>query len=102
MLLVLVKVFEADCGLVTRNDLNRLAPNYEHGATHLTPAWLSYVAPRFVHLVAPPPTAIVETRPDGDLLMASTTDMLDVGNPKHVQAAFDIAASAKALRAFGR
>lgn len=102
MLLVLTEVFEADRRLVTRNDLDRLAPNYEQGAAHLTPAWLSYVAPRFVPLIFPPSTATVELRPDGGLLMASTTDTLDVGNPEHVQAAFDIAAACRALRAFGR
>ena len=102
MLLVLAEVFDADCGSVDRSDLGRLALNYETGDTHISPAWLAYVAPRFVPLVTPPPTATVEIRPDGGLLMAATTGLLDIGDPAHVQAAFDIAAGCRALRRFGR
>lgn len=102
MLLALAEVFDADCGSVEREDLTSLAPNYEAGAAHISPAWLAYVAPRFVPLVTPPPTATVEIRSDGGLLMAATTDTLDISNPAHVRAAFDIAAGCRALRRFGR
>ena len=53
-------------------------------------AWISYVGPRAAPLVTPPPTALVERRPDGGLLMAATVETFDVGNPAHMAAARDI------------
>ena len=56
-------------------------------------AWISYVAPRFAHLVMPPPRAIVERRPDGGLLMAATDDTFRTDNPEHLAVARDIEAA---------
>ena len=60
-------------------------------------SWISYVAPRLTHLVIPPPTAIVEYRPNGGLLLAATREVFDVRNEHHMSVARDIAAGAKAL-----
>ncbi len=53
-------------------------------------AWISYVGPSAAPLVTPPPTALVERRPDGGLLMAATVETFDVGNPAHMMVARDI------------
>ena len=70
----------------------------QHGADPAFPlAWISYVAPRATHLVTQPPTAIVERRPDGGLLMAATDETFDVGNPAHLAVARDIEAAVASL-----
>lgn len=53
-------------------------------------AWISYVGWRAAPLVTPPPTALVERRPDGGLLMAATVETFDVANPAHMAGARDI------------
>ena len=55
-------------------------------------AWISYVAPRFAHLVTPPPRALVERRPDGGLLMA-TDETFRTDDPAHLAVARDIEAA---------
>jgi hypothetical protein len=49
--------------------------------------WISYVGPRFAHLITPPSTAIVERQPNGGLLMAATDETFSVSNPAHLAAA---------------
>ena len=56
-------------------------------------AWISYIAPRFTHLVTPPSSAIVEHRPDGGLLMAATDEPFDVDNLRHMAVAREIQAA---------
>jgi hypothetical protein len=61
--------------------------------------WISYVGPRFAHLITPPSRAIVERQPNGGLLMAATDDTFSVSNPAHLAAARDILASVAPLNA---
>ena len=53
-------------------------------------AWMSYVAPLFAPLIAPPPSAIVERTAQGGLLMAATDETFRVDNPAHLAVARDI------------
>ena len=50
-------------------------------------AWMSYVSPRFAHLVTPPAGIVAERRPDGGLFMAATTEMFRTADPRHLAAA---------------
>ncbi len=66
---------------------------------HYRLAWISYIGPRFAHLVTPPASAIVEREPNGGLLMAATDETFDVSNPAHLAAARDILAAVAPLNA---
>jgi hypothetical protein len=55
--------------------------------------WISYIGPRYAHLVTPPQSAVVERRPDGGLLMAATDETFVTANPAHLAAARDIEAA---------
>ncbi len=61
--------------------------------------WISYVGPRFAHLITPPRSAIVERQPNGGLLMAATDETFSVSNPVHLAAAKDILAAVAPLNA---
>ena len=99
VLLAISDVFEVDTVLALPFCLTDFWPwEVEDDRACLDMAWISYVGPRFAHLVTPPPTAIVEHRPDGGLLMAATSDTFDVDNPAHMSVARDIVAGAAALR----
>jgi len=63
-------------------------------------AWITYVGPRYAHLVTPPSAAIVERQPDGGLLMAATKDTFDVQNSAHMAVARAIEAAAAPFNAF--
>ena len=67
--------------------------------TYYRLGWISYVGPRFAHLITPPSSAIVERRPDGGLLMAATDEVFSVSNPAHLAAARDILAAVAPLAA---
>ena len=85
VVLALAEVFEATQAYAYPADLGDL---WTKGRTDDLPlAWISYVAPRFAHLVAPPPGAMVERRPDGGLVMAATTDRFTIAEPGHLAAA---------------
>jgi len=62
-------------------------------------AWITYVGPRFAHLITPPSSAIVERRPDSGLLMAATDEVFSVSNPAHLAVARDILAAVAPLAA---
>ena len=64
---------------------------YIEGRRLFTEAWIAYVPPNLRHLVQPADVPIVETTPDGGLLLAATTDMFDPANPVHLDAARRIA-----------
>jgi hypothetical protein len=69
------------------------------GPSYYRLGWISYVGPRFAHLITPPSSAIVERRPNGGLLMAATDEPFSVSNPAHVAAARDILAAVAPLAA---
>ena len=62
-------------------------------------AWISYIGPRFAHLVTPPSSVIVEHRPDGGLLMASTAETFSTDDARHLDAAREIKAALGAFNA---
>ena len=88
-LLTVVETFEAQHANVFTNALQRLWARAPNQSTFPV-AWIAYVGPRLAPLVTPPPTALVERRADGGVLMAATTEPFDVGNPTHMAAARDI------------
>ena len=63
----------------------------------VNPAWMSYVSPRFAALMTPPPSAIVERRPNGGLFLAATRDVFEMANPAHMTVARDIEAALQPL-----
>jgi hypothetical protein len=71
-------------------------------AVDLPPTWISYLGPAYAHLVTPPPTAIVERRPDGGLLLAATDETFDTENPTHMAVAHDIARAVAPFNALPR
>jgi hypothetical protein len=56
-------------------------------------AWMNYVSPHYAPLMMPPPSAIVEHRPNGGLFLAATRDVFDVAHPKHLAVAREIEAA---------
>ena len=97
-LLVIAESFEADEAIAYPASLIDHWPDVAADAPRLRLAWISYVAPKFTHLVVPPATAIVERRPDGGLLMAATKETFQVDDPAHLAVARDILAGASAFR----
>ena len=67
--------------------------------TYYRLGWITYVGPRLAQLITPPPSANVEHRPDGGLLMAATDETFSVSNPAHLAAARDILAAVAPLKA---
>ncbi len=85
VVLALAEVFEATQVYADSADLGDLSPKGRPADLPL--AWISYVAPRFAHLVMPPPSVVVERRPDGGLLMAATAETFATADPAHLAAA---------------
>jgi hypothetical protein len=54
------------------------------------PGWISYVSPRFVPLLMPPPSLEVQQLPGGGALMVATRERFDVTNAAHLEAAEDV------------
>jgi hypothetical protein len=73
--------------------LQNLWPRRQRSAPMLYAEWISYIGPRYAHLVTPPQSAVVERRPDGGLLMAATDETFVTANPAHLAAARDIEAA---------
>jgi hypothetical protein len=96
--LAFAETFEATRACAYPDTLMDLWPSGRSWPT-LCLSWISYVAPRFVHLITPPPTAIVERRPDGGLLMAATDETFSTANPAHLAVARDIEAAIAPLNA---
>ena len=92
-LLALAETFEAVVGSAYPTSLIDLWPADRRGYLALKLAWISYVGPRFAHLITPPASAIVERRPDGGLLMAATEETFDINNPAHLAVAREIDAA---------
>ncbi|QXX74319.1 Imm52 family immunity protein [Methylovirgula sp. HY1] len=93
-LLALAETFEATIGSAYPTSLIDLWPKENRRAQlTLKLAWITYVAPRFVPLITPPASAIVERRPDGGLLMAATDETFVTTNPAHVAVAREIEAA---------
>ena len=91
-ILALAEVFDVTQAVASPDDLTDLGPSGRpKGSMPL--AWISYVAPRFAHLVTPPPRALVEQRPDGGLLMAATAETFRTDDPAHLAVARDIEAA---------
>ncbi|MGO9006286.1 MAG: Imm52 family immunity protein [Beijerinckiaceae bacterium] len=80
-------------------DLAVLWPDGGRRTRALVLAWMIYISPRFAHLITPPPTAIVEYRPNGGLFMAATDETFVTANPKHLAVARDIEAAIAPLNA---
>ncbi len=94
-LLVLAETFEVTwCSAYPRD----IMPLWR-GEALFSIGWMSYVSPRFAPLITPPPTAIVEYRPNGGLLMAATNETFITANPKHLAIARDIEAAIAPLNA---
>ena len=92
-LLAMAESFEVTHALAYPDDLSHLWPSPGKRQTSIQLAWMSYVAPRFAPLVTPPPTAIVEYRPDGGLFMAATDETFRTANPAHLAVARDMKAA---------
>ena len=60
-------------------------------------AWMNYVSPRFAPLITPPPSAIVERRPNGGLFLAATDQTFQMANPAHLTVAREIEAALQPL-----
>jgi hypothetical protein len=94
--LAIAEAFDARWGTAYSRDIGKFwplsGPLYRFG-------WISYVGPCFAPLINPPPTAIVERRPNGGLLMAATDETFSIYNPAHVAAARDILAAVEPLNA---
>jgi hypothetical protein len=95
-LLALAECFDATWGLVFPTEMMHLWRDHG-GDRHFQPGWISYVAPRFAPLITPPQSAIVETRPDGGLLMAATDETFLLADSAHVAVARDINAAVEPL-----
>jgi Immunity protein 52 len=94
--LAIAEVFDAPWGLAYSSDIGKLWPEAD---AHYRLGWISYVGPRFAHLITPPASAIVERQPNGGLLMAATDETFSVSNPAHLAAARDILAAVAPLNA---
>lgn len=92
-LLALAEAFGATRAYAYPENLSDLWPRSENWHPKLPLAWISYVAPRFAHLVKPPLAAFVERRSDGGLLMAATDETFVATNPAHMAVARDIEAA---------
>ena len=92
--LIMAETFEVTQAFVYPQGLSELwdPPTSDKGRP-IPLAWISYVAPRFAHLVTTPPRAMVERRSDGGLLMAATEDTFRTENPEHLAVARDIKAA---------
>ena len=53
-------------------------------------SWFTYVHPSLVHRVASPNIPVVESTPDGGLLLGAASETFDVSNPAHLAAALSI------------
>ena len=85
MVLALAEVFGATQAYACPDDLSDLWTRER--TCDLPLAWISYVAPRFAHLVTPPLGVVAERRPDGGLLMAATTETFTTADRAHLAAA---------------
>ena len=88
-LLAVAEIFEAQHACAYPRALSDLwapAPNN----SDFPVAWIAYVGPHLAPLVTPPPSAIVEHRPNGGVLMAATDETFDVADPAHMAVARDI------------
>ena len=92
VLLSLAEPFEVTYAIAFSDGLSSLWRTGREAPT-MQLAWISYIAPRFAHLVTPPPSAIVEHRSDGGLLMAASDEAFDVDNPRHMAVAREIEAA---------
>ncbi len=99
LVLALAETFEATQAYAWPSDLDELWTQEQAERRDLPLAWISYVAPRFAMLVTPPPTVVVEHRPDGGLLMAATADRFTMADPAHLAAAQAIQAASQAFNA---
>jgi len=95
--LATAETFDAMWSTAYSDDLMKLWDGRD--PIHYRLGWISYVGPRFAHLITPPPSAIVERRPNGGLLMAATDEPFSVSNPAHLAAARDMLAAVAPLRA---
>lgn len=96
-MLAIAENFRVERGRAYPRKLADLWPHPPNANPAFPIAWISYVSARRTHLVTPPPTAIIERRPDGGLLMAATDETFDVDNPAHMAVARDIEAAVAPL-----
>jgi len=90
--LVLNETWQATWGWASPGDL----PIKGDGRpVHL--AWMSYVSPHFAPMMTPPPSAVVERRPNGGLFLAATRDVFETANPAHLAVAREIEAALQPL-----
>lgn len=92
VLLAATKPFGATQGVVWPSDIRERWADTRGISETLDLAWMTYVAPRFAHLVVPP-DVVVERRPDGSLFMAATREVFRTANPDHFDAARRIRAA---------
>lgn len=89
-LLASTETFGATQGVVWPSDIRERWADTRGISETLDLAWMTYVAPRFAHLVTPPLGVVVEHRPDGGLFMAATRDVFRTADPSHLAAAHRI------------
>jgi hypothetical protein len=101
-LLAMGETFEPDWGSAESSSLREFwAPVPRGRGPMLQLSWMTYVSPKLSHLITPPPSAIVERRPDGGLLMAATDETFSTSNPAHLAVANDILAAVAPINALG-
>ncbi len=95
VLIEFAEAFEMTFCIATPDALKKFwseGPHFHFG-------WMNYVAPRFAPLITPPPSAIVEYRPNGGLLMSATNETFITANPQHLAVAREIEAALAPLNA---
>jgi len=59
----------------------------DRGYPRLRSGWMTYLAPRYAERLVPSPATIVESAPNGGVLLLATEEQFDMENPAHLAAA---------------
>jgi hypothetical protein len=92
-----IAAWEPDYGSVVNWDYWKRSFGEQHYPVFRS-GWMTYLAPQYARLVAPPAQAIAEPVPGGGLLLLATTEQFDVDNPVHLAAADAIQLALDPLR----
>jgi hypothetical protein len=84
---------------LTTDHLISLQHTHKPGPPLFGMSWVTYIAPRFVHLITPPASAKNEYLSDGGLLMTATEERFSIHNPRHMAVARDIADALRPVNA---
>jgi hypothetical protein len=70
----------------------------DDGYPALRSGWMTYLAPRYASRITPPRAAIVESVPNGGMLLFATEEQFDIENPAHLAAADAVQAALSPLQ----